>query len=81
MKFYTGYRIKMAAKIKKKCKIITRTSGLIKNNKVINKAFNNYKLDFLAIGRKLIDDKFFLLRNKKNLKKIKLINQYKYCIN
>ena len=41
MKFYKGYRIKMASKIKKKlCKIKTRTSGLIGDINTINKAFS-----------------------------------------
>ena len=48
MKFYSGYRFKMAHKLKKECNIITRTSGLIKDNQTINKAFFKYKLDFIA---------------------------------
>ena len=77
MKFYNGYRFKMAHKLKKECKILTRTSGLIKDSQTINKAFNKYKLDFIALGRILIQDKFFLF--KKKLVSNEIIKQYKFC--
>ena len=54
---------------KKECKIITRTSGCINDYKTINLALKKYKLDFLALGRVLIKDKYFLL--KKSCKKQK----------
>lgn len=80
MKFYKGFRLKMAKKIKKECKIITRTSGCINDYKTINLALKKYKLDFLALGRILIKDKYFLVKNK-DFKLKNEINQYKYCFN
>ena len=80
MKFYKGFRLKMAKKIKKECKIITRTSGCINDYKTINLALKKYKLDFLALGRVLIRDKYFLLKNK-DFKLKNEIKQYKYCFN
>ncbi len=80
MKFYKGFRLKMADKIKRECKIITRTSGHINDYKTIDLALKKYKLDFVALGRILIQDKYFLLKSKK-LKLENEIKQYKYCFN
>jgi 2,4-dienoyl-CoA reductase-like NADH-dependent reductase (Old Yellow Enzyme family) len=80
MKITKGFRIKMASTIKKKCKIITRTSGMIDNVDQINTALKKYKLDFLALGRKFINDRFFLLKNDKIIKKKYISKQYTYCI-
>ena len=79
MKQYKGYRIKFASIIKKNCKIVTRTSGQIDDEKTINKALNKFKLDFVAIGRRLVNDKFFLYKFKNQAIKNNLLKQYKYC--
>ena len=67
----------MAAEIKKDCKIITRTSGMINDYKTIQKFLKNNRVDMVAIGRKFVEEKFFLFKklNKKNY-----IPQYKYCL-
>lgn len=80
MKITKGFRIKMASTIKKKCKIITRTSGMIDSVHLINTALKKYKLDFVAVGRKFINDRFFLLKNNKIIKKKYISKQYTYCI-
>ncbi len=79
MKFYSGYRLKIASKIKKSCKIITRTSGLIDSKRTIRKAKVKYKLDFVALGRILVKNKYFLIKN--NLVDFQTNQkQYKYCL-
>ena len=80
MKITKGFRFKMASTIKKKCKIITRTSGMIGSVDQINIALKKYKLDFVAVGRKFINDRFFLLKNNKIMKKNNISKQYTYCI-
>ena len=70
----------MAKKIKEKCKIFTRTSGCINDQKTLSLALKKYKLDSLALGRILIRDKYFLLKNKK-LKIENELKQYNYCFN
>ena len=51
----------IASKIRKECKILTRTSGMINDFKLIDKILRQKKLDFVAVGRKFISDKFFLI--------------------
>ena len=77
LKASKGFRFKMAAEIKKDCKIITRTSGMINDYKTIQKFLKNNRVDMVAIGRKFVEEKFFLFKklNKKNY-----IPQYKYCL-
>ena len=80
MRQHKGFRIKFASLIKRKCKILTRTSGMINDEKTINKALKKFKIDFVAIGRKLINDKFFLYKLKGHSVKNNLVKQYKYCL-
>ena len=80
MRQHKGFRIKFASLIKRKCKILTRTSGMINDEKTINKALKKFKIDFVAIGRKLINDKFFLYKLKGRSVKNNLVKQYKYCL-
>ena len=59
MKIKNGFRVSLATRIKKECKILTRTSGMINDFKLIDKILRQKKLDFVAVGRKFISDKFF----------------------
>ena len=70
----------MASKIKKLCKIKTRTSGLIGDINTINKAFSK-KIDFLALGRVLVKRKYFLFEENLLDKKKELEKQYKFVFN
>ncbi len=79
LKSSKGFRFKISKEIKKDCKIITRTSGMINDFKTIKKFLKGSNVDFIAIGRKLVKDKFFLLNEKKLNLKYKL-QQYKYCL-
>ena len=67
LKASKGFRFKISKEIKKDCKIITRTSGMINDFKTIKKFLKGNNIDLVAIGRKLVQDKFFLLNEKKNL--------------
>ena len=80
LKFYKGFRLKLANSIKKKCRIITRTSGMFDDFNTIKRAVKDYRIDFIALGRILIKDKYFLIKNK-NFKINHEIKQYKYCFN
>tara|TARA_B100001029_G_C15031493_1_gene437274 strand:+ start:305 stop:1360 length:1056 start_codon:yes stop_codon:yes gene_type:complete len=79
LKASIGFRFKMASEIKRDCKIITRVSGMINDYKTIHKFLKDSNVDFIAIGRKLIEDKFFLL-NEKKLNVNYQLPQYKYCL-
>ena len=79
MKFFKGFRIKIAKKIKKYCNIKTRTSGLINDSKTLKKVLNTKELDFVALGRVLIKRKYFLVEEKV-IKKDEIEPQYKYCV-
>ena len=57
---FKGFRLKMAAEIKKDCKIITRTSGMINDYKTIQKFLKNNRVDMVAIGRRLVEENFFI---------------------
>ena len=78
MKIKNGFRVSLATRIKKECKILTRTSGMINDFKLIDKILRQKKLDFVAVGRKFISDKFFLIKNSKKKKK-HTPHQYTYC--
>ena len=52
---------------------------MINDFKTIKKFLKGSNVDFIAIGRKLVKDKFFLLNEKKFNLKYKL-PQYKYCL-
>ena len=78
MEFCPGYRLKMSNYIKKNSKVLIRTSGLINNHKILKKA--DKLLDLIAIGRKLVNDKYFLIKDKKYKNLVVTPKQYKYCI-
>jgi 2,4-dienoyl-CoA reductase-like NADH-dependent reductase (Old Yellow Enzyme family) len=65
MKFFSGFRIRMAKKIKKESGLIIRTSGLIDNFSILNKILKKDRIDLVAIGRKFINDKFYLYKYNK----------------
>ena len=80
MIFKKGFRVEMTKKIKKKTKIIIRTSGQIYPKIYINKILNNKSLDFIAVGRKFISENNWLNQNlKKNTFNKKKPKQYLKC--
>ena len=76
-----GFNVDLAKKIKKKTKIIVRTSGKIDNINFANKLIKNKYVDLICIGRKFISSPNFLLKRMSKTTKSKLVpNQYKRCI-
>lgn len=75
-----GYQVKLAKEIKKKSKMVTKTTGMIKNLNHANKIITNQDADLVAFGRKFINSPFWLIKDMKKLnKKIKIDKQYKRC--
>tara|TARA_E500000178_G_C17033495_1_gene761941 strand:- start:2922 stop:3983 length:1062 start_codon:yes stop_codon:yes gene_type:complete len=80
LKFSKGFRLKFASKIKKRVKIITRTSGQLENLSFAEKAIQKKEIDLIAVGRNFIKDPTFIYKYSK-LKKKKIIkNPYLRCI-
>ena len=65
LKFYKGFRIKLANKIKQNTNIVVRTSGLIHDLDFANKVIKKNKCDLIAVGRKFILDPNWIQRIKK----------------
>ena len=80
LKFYKGFRLKIASEIKKKTGILTRTSGMMEDLDFSNKAIKENKVDLVAIGRSFIKDPNFIFKYAKKKNKNNLLhNQYKRC--
>lgn len=76
----TGYQVKFAKKIKKEAKMITKTTGMIKDLRHANKIIVDKNADLVAFGRKFINSPYWLIKEMKKLKKtIQIENQYKRC--
>ena len=60
--------------------MIVRTSGLINKTSLINKMLKDKSVDMIAIGRKFINDPYWLIKefNKNNFKNL-VPNQYLRC--
>ena len=80
LKFKNGFRKNLSQKIKKKTSLIVRSSGLINEINFANNLIKNKSLDMVAIGRKFINDPYWILKKmKKNEIKKYLPNQYLRC--
>lgn len=81
LKIKNGFNIDLAKIIKKKSKIMVRTSGMINNVNFADKLIKNKYVDLICIGRKFISEPNFLVKQMNKKLKQKLIpNQYKRCI-
>jgi 2,4-dienoyl-CoA reductase-like NADH-dependent reductase (Old Yellow Enzyme family) len=80
LKFFKGFRLNVASKIKKKVKIIIRSSGQIENLSFAEKAIKKNKVDLIAVGRNFIKDPAFIYKYSKLKKKKKIKNPYLRCI-
>lgn len=80
LKFSDGFRRYLAKSLKKETSMIVRTSGLINKTSLINKMLKDKSVDMIAIGRKFINDPYWLIKefNKKNFKNL-VPNQYLRC--
>ena len=81
LKFFKGFRINIASRIKKKINIPVRTSGNLENLNFADKAIKQKKIDLIAIGRNFIKDPSFIYNfsKKKNNKRI-IAKPYLRCI-
>ena len=66
-----GFRTSLASEIKKNTNIPIRTSGNLKNLKIIDKDILSGKYDLVAIGRPFLKNPFWLFDNKNFKKKFK----------
>ena len=80
LKFKKAFRKSISKKIKDNTKIKVRTSGMINDVKTIEKMLKDNSTDFVAVGRKFINDTNWVLRLAKSRNLDYYIdNQYKRC--
>jgi 2,4-dienoyl-CoA reductase-like NADH-dependent reductase (Old Yellow Enzyme family) len=81
MKVGKAFRRNLSKEIKKKTSILTRVSGEIDSIKIAESMLINNHADFVAVGRKFINDPNWLINEAKK-RKIKgyIANQYLRCI-
>ena len=81
MKVGKAFRKNLSKEIKKKTSILTRVSGEIDSIKIAESILINNYADFVAVGRKFINDPNWLINEAKK-RKIKgyIANQYLRCI-
>ena len=80
LKFKPGYQVHLARQIRKMTGVITRTTGMIDSLNQANKIINSNSADLINIGRKFVQDPYWLIREM-NRRKIKfnIPNQYLRC--
>lgn len=80
LKFKNGFRKHLSKKLKKETSMIVLTSGLINEADFANKLIKNKSVDMVAIGRKFINDPYWIIKKIKNdnIKKF-LPKQYLRC--
>ena len=80
LKMKKGYNVDLAKILKKRTKMIVRTSGNIKDVNYSNQLIKKNFVDLVCMGRKFISDPNYLIKYTKPNEKIKIIpNQYKRC--
>jgi 2,4-dienoyl-CoA reductase-like NADH-dependent reductase (Old Yellow Enzyme family) len=67
MKLKNGHRLPLAKAIKNKIKIPVSSTGQIDNARIISNSIKKKYIDFAVVGRRFINDRFWL---SKELKKI-----------
>lgn len=65
MRIYPGYQVTLSEKIKHRCHVKTIAVGLLKEMDQIEAILQNDRADFVALGRLLLRDPYFLLREAK----------------
>ena len=82
MKFFPGYQVKLAAKIKKKVNIKVVTLGMINSKNLIHKILKGKLADLVAVSRRFINEPKWLLKKNSKLRRIKkslIPKQYLRC--
>jgi 2,4-dienoyl-CoA reductase-like NADH-dependent reductase (Old Yellow Enzyme family) len=81
LKFFKGFRLKLAFQIKQKTKMTIRTSGQLEDLSFAENAIKQNKTDLIAVGRNFIKDPSFLFKySKKKNKKNFIDRPYLRCI-
>jgi len=62
MTVYPGYQLELSARIKAACKIDTIAVGMITEIKMIEEILNNERADLVALGRELLRNPYFTLK-------------------
>lgn len=65
MRIYPGYQVTLSEKIKHSCGVKTFAVGLLKEMDQIEAILQNDRADFVSLGRILLRDPYFLLREAK----------------
>ena len=63
-----GYQIPFAEAVKKQLNIPTITVGLITDPSMVQEIISNERADFVALGRELLRNPYWVLENSKNIK-------------
>lgn len=82
VKFFPGYQVSLASKIKKYVNINVVTLGMINSKNLIEKILRKKKADMVAVSRRFINEPNWLLKNNSKPKKIKktsIPKQYLRC--
>ena len=80
LKFKKGFRKNFSQQIKKDTSMIVRTSGLIDDVNLANKMIKNKSVDMVAIGRKFINDPYWIIKKIPNSEAKNLFpRQYLRC--
>ncbi len=80
LKFKRGFRKEFSKQIKKSTTMIVRTSGLIDDMNFANKMIKNKSVDMVAVGRKFINDPYWIIKKIPNFRAKKFLpNQYLRC--
>lgn len=80
IKTYPGYQINFANTIKTECNIPTIAVGLITEINMVEEILSNGRADLVAMGRELLRNPYFALREAKN-EKISIPKQYERAFN
>ncbi|MBD1150643.1 hypothetical protein IDH12_04580, partial [Pelagibacterales bacterium SAG-MED29] len=82
IKFFPGYQVSLASKIKKCVNINVVTLGMINSKNLIEKILRKKMADMVAVSRRFINEPKWLLKNNSKPKKIKktsIPKQYLRC--
>lgn len=82
VKFFPGYQVKLAAKIKKNVKIIVVALGMINTKILIKKILKNKLADIVAVSRRFINEPRWLIETNTRptvIKKTSIPKQYLRC--
>jgi len=82
VKFFPGYQVPLAKKIKKNVKINVITLGMINSKKIISNVLKYKFADLVAVSRRFINEPYWLLKKDSRplkLNKKSIPNQYLRC--